>query len=168
MQFPLILKLFAFIMRHKCYGIKQNCFVIKLLQLFFICTGIILEKNRINVNSAIEVSASCSPIKPMFGKTLELSSDRPSVRRLIQNHLLSGMKVKLNTEWIQIFRKTHTLERPYKCNFVDGNNVKCAQSFFDTKTYKFHLREHTNDQPFTCEFCTKKFNHSGTYQAHMR
>lgn len=66
------------------------------------------------------------------------------------------------------YRKLHTLERPYKCNFVDENNVKCEESFFDTKTYKFHLRAHTNDQPYTCEFCGKKFNHSGTHQAHMR
>lgn len=70
--------------------------------------------------------------------------------------------------YIFLNRKYHTKERPYKCNFVDENNIRCEETFFDTKTYKFHLREHTGDHPFACAFCSKKFNHSGTYQAHMR
>lgn len=77
--------------------------------------------------------------------------------------------MKKFNNFLKLFsRKSHTHERPYKCNFVDENNIKCEETFFDTKTYKFHMREHTNEQPFTCEFCSKKFNHSGTYQAHMR
>lgn len=65
-------------------------------------------------------------------------------------------------------RKYHTHERPYKCDFIDQNNVKCGESFYDTKTYKFHMREHTGSHPFTCGFCGKNFDHSGTYQAHVR
>lgn len=118
--------------------------------------GIISMKNRINANTVIEPSASYNLIKHISGKPPSGFPNSKSTTNKIYSFVIVEN------------RKMHTMEKPYKCTFVDENNVECKESFFETKTFKAHMRDHTNSQPFTCEYCSKKFHHSGTFKAHLR
>ncbi|XP_076046909.1 Zn finger homeodomain 1 [Oratosquilla oratoria] len=50
--------------------------------------------------------------------------------------------------------------RRFKCD-------ECGKAFKFKHHLKEHKRIHSGEKPFECEYCTKRFSHSGSYSSHM-
>ncbi|KAM9707858.1 uncharacterized protein ACNS7B_000327 isoform 2-T2 [Menidia menidia] len=55
----------------------------------------------------------------------------------------------------------NTAGKPYSCS-------ECGKQFLCKRSFKKHLRFHTEEKPFDCHECGKKFNRNGNLQSHMR
>ena len=85
--------------------------------------------------------------------------------------------------------RIHTNEKPYECDFCDKafrdsgalkstcvftrtrnrTNVMCARRVLvESGDLKKHMRIHTNEKPYECDVCEKRFRHSEGLKRHMR
>ncbi|CRK92715.1 CLUMA_CG006250, isoform A [Clunio marinus] len=48
--------------------------------------------------------------------------------------------------------RTHTGEKPFKCNFIG-----CLKAFADKSNLRAHVQTHSNTKPHSCEKCGKRF-----------
>ncbi|KAJ3337417.1 hypothetical protein HDU93_001117 [Gonapodya sp. JEL0774] len=69
-------------------------------------------------------------------------------KRFIQRHALV------------VHERTHTGERPYKCD-------NCGVGFVDSSSLARHLRSHTGVRPYRCSNCEKGFTRRSTLHKHM-
>ncbi|XP_063709726.1 zinc finger protein 879-like [Culicoides brevitarsis] len=58
-------------------------------------------------------------------------------------------------------RIKHNDEKNFLCEI-------CNKSFKLKNTLKNHLRQHTKETPYSCEFCKRKFTSSGNFYAHRK
>ncbi|XP_056444988.1 zinc finger protein 782-like [Gadus chalcogrammus] len=56
---------------------------------------------------------------------------------------------------------THSGEKPYKCD-------QCKERFSRTGTLKIHLRTHSGEKPYKCDQCTKRFSRTSHLKIHLR
>lgn len=59
--------------------------------------------------------------------------------------------------------RTHTGEKPYKCEEVD-----CGGAFSNSSDLTVHMRTHTGEKPYPCCFCGQRFAESGHARRHER
>ncbi|BFZ19402.1 hypothetical protein BsWGS_22441 [Bradybaena similaris] len=62
---------------------------------------------------------------------------------------------------LNIHKRTHTRERPYKC---DDCNASVSKFCY----LKTHMRTHTGERPYKCDNCGASFTQAGHLKKHMR
>ncbi|KAL7075251.1 hypothetical protein ACQ4LE_005501 [Meloidogyne hapla] len=63
--------------------------------------------------------------------------------------------------------RKHSGEKPYTCEHVDPDGVRCVKRYSRLENLKTHQRSHTGDRPYQCAHCNKTFTNASDKAKHQ-
>ena len=97
-------------------------------------------------------------LSEFFQHKISLDRDTPGTTETHTGHVGDANVTHINS---LIAKKTHTKERPYKCDICDAR-------FTDSSNLKRHNMTHTKERPYQCDVCDARFTESGSLRRHKR
>ena len=109
------------------------------------------ETQQTYMDESLDMSVNNSPVIPYSYKVCDSTEYAVSAHNNALPQECPICKKRLKSRSLNSHMKTHTGERPYKCNM-------CTRSFSLSGNLKRHLRTHTGEKPYKCDVCSRAFS----------
>lgn len=102
-------------------------------------------------------------------KKCQLCNKTFNTDRHLQNHLNSHKELKFPCEYCcRIYQTLYRLKRHIKRAHIPNVCEDCNEVFYDRAIYTKHKKEHNEEKPIICRYCSKAFDKPKNLSEHER